>query len=261
MTEPLQRAGALLERAKAATGGRYTYARDLGAKIAATPDGRSFYVAWGPRGPDDLADIPVIVTLHDGDGWAFDEFFLWHPYAEKRGYGLVAIQWRFGQEPAQAYTAHQLYPILAWALHHRGVRSHRGLLHGVGDGAMHAYGLAWLDARDGNRFFELIVADAGAALEEYPVTAAISSGRYGPFAYADTHWVLACGERDPQPHRNGCLAMRRAKPWIESYRGTVEQLIQDPEGGHGSFLKKPEYALETLKVFKRLLSSHVPSDR
>jgi hypothetical protein len=253
----------LLRQGTAAAHARSEYARDMGALVAPTPDGRSFYVAWSPRGPDDLSSVPVIVTLHGSRSWAFDEFFLWHPDAEKRGYGVIALQWWLGRGDAAGdyYTPHEMHAMLSTLMRWHGVRPHRALLHGFSRGAANTYPLAWLDVRDGHRFFELIVPNAGGASQDYPPIAAISSHRYGENVFADTHWVLFCGQHDPHADRDGCIAMRRTKSWIESFRGTVEEVIEDPEGGHGAFHKNPEHVMETLKVFDRLLEAGEAAQR
>ena len=66
-------AQALLDKARQTTPTRYQFAVDKGAKIDATPDGRSFYLTWLPPGMG-MNNRTVIVSLHGSSSWAFDEF-------------------------------------------------------------------------------------------------------------------------------------------------------------------------------------------
>jgi len=245
----------LLRQAAAANPARFQFARDHGAKFLSTPDGRSFYVLWTPDGASP-ADVPWLVTLHGHGSWALDEFFLWQPYAEHRRLGIVAVQWWFGggEQAKDYYDPYELYPVVEKILRGLGARSRRNLLHGFSRGAANTYALAFLDRRSGNRFFRLIIANAGGAAEDFPPNAAISTGRYGPQAFEDTSWVLFCGEQDEHPDRDGCPAMRRTAQWLTEFRGSIELTIEDARAGHGGFHQNPAHVEESLRLFDRLLA-------
>ena len=75
---------------------RYQFALDHGARFVTAPDARAFYIIWYPPGASAAEPPPMIATIHGHGSYAFDEFFLWQPYAQERGYGIIALQWWFG---------------------------------------------------------------------------------------------------------------------------------------------------------------------
>ena len=101
----------LLDKARRDEPLRYDYAMQHGARIGFTDDGRTFYVLWYPEGfhPDDPP--PMIATIHGHGSWAFDEFYLWHAAAAKRGFGVLALQWRVGEgeDTADYLTPDEIY--------------------------------------------------------------------------------------------------------------------------------------------------------
>jgi hypothetical protein len=237
------------ERAKALAAGRYQFALRQGAQFLATPDGRSFYVLWYPPGAGPANPPPIVVTLPAAGAGAFDEFFLWQPYAAERGYGLIALQWKFeggSYAPAEAY--HNLTGLLA----QQNVGTGNVLLHGYGEGAALTYGLTALDRESGNFYFRLALANAGGAAEDAPLNVEISNGAFGPQPFAGSHWVLYCGRADPRPERDGCPAMQRARNWIVRFGGTVTDFIADA-GGHGGFQQKAGNVNTALDAFAGLL--------
>lgn len=86
----------LLAQARAAEPTRYQFALAQGAQIMPTHDGKSFYVLWFPPHFQTAPRRVMIATLHGHASWAFDEFYLWQPYAAQRGYAILALQWWFG---------------------------------------------------------------------------------------------------------------------------------------------------------------------
>lgn len=246
----------LLRQARAADPVRFRYALEQGARILPTADGKSFYVTWLPPDSDASNPPPMIVTLHGHASWAFDEFFLWHPYAAERGYGVLALQWWFGGGEAvdDYYLPEELYPLIAAALQAHRARPRTVVLHGFSRGSANTYGLAALDRARGNRFFLLTIANAGGGAADFPINRAIENGEFGAQPFAGTHWVMACGMHDPHPARDGCPAMHDARAWVERYGGTVDLLIADPSGDHGAFHRHPRNVQAALEVFARLLA-------
>lgn len=244
----------LLTQAKAATPQRYQFALDHGAQILANPDGRSFSVLWYPSQTNTGTKAPMIVTLHGHGSWAFDEFFLWQPYAAARGYGILALQWWFGggESSSDYYTPSELYPISECTLRAQQIQPGKALIHGFSRGSAVIYALTALD-RINEKFFSLTIANAGGASQDYPPNADIASGKFGLTPFTGTHWVLFCGARDPNPDRDGCPAMHHSRDWVTQLGGTVDLLIEDVNAGHGGFHMTPVHVNESLDVFARLL--------
>jgi len=246
----------LFQQAQTASPERYQYAIEQGAQILPTTDGKSFYLWWLPPGSDPANPPPMIVTLHGHASWALDEFFLWHPYAAERGFGVLALQWWFGggESSADYYQPDEMYPLIENILSANRVQPQTVLLHGFSRGSANSYGLTALDRKSGRNFFLLTVSNAGGAARDFPINQAIDAGEFGVQPFAGAHWVLVCGMNDPNPERDGCPAMRATRDWITHHGGAVDLLIEDPQGDHGAFHRNPDNVNAALDVFARLLA-------
>ena len=245
----------LLDRARAATPQRYQYALDRGASILPTSEGRSFYLLWRPPGASER-NHPLVVTLHGSSGWAFDEFYLWHEQAANYGYGILALQWWFGTgENSDAYYAPaDLHRELRSALHRQENQPGAALLHGFSRGAANIYAVAALDRQSADRFYAMILANAGGASRDFPPNLAISNGDYGYNVFSGTYWTMFCGGMDPNPERDGCPAMRRTAEWVELFGGATSLFIEDPAAGHGGFHQTPAHIRAALDAYRENLS-------
>jgi hypothetical protein len=57
--------------------------------------------------------------------------------------------------------------------------------------------------------------------------------------YNGVPWILACGGKDDNPTRDGCIGMGETKTWLISEGANVLSLLEDPNGGHGAFHSSP----------------------
>lgn len=228
---------------------RFQFALQREAKIVPTPDNRSFYVLWYPRGVK--PGSAIIVTLHGQSGWAFNEFYLWQPFAEQYGLGILALQWWFGEgkSPDDYYTPKEMDSIIRAALKKETTLPGNVLLHGFSRGASNTYALAFLDRSTLNPYFGTIIANSGGLTENYPPNQEILA--QGAGALTGTHWVLYCGEKDPNPERDGCPAMRRTRGQLESLGGTIDLLLEDKDAGHGGFHHNASLIFSALEEFKK----------
>ena len=234
---------AVLARAKLESPGAYRAARAAGARIATTPDGRSFYVqsSAATRGGK------TIVTFHGYLSTAFDDFGHWRSEAARRGLRVVAIQWRLGKTKNDSYTPAQMYAQARALLRRAGV-ARDALLHGYSSAASRMYGVAALDRR-GGRVFSLEIGDAGGALPGYPGYREVFGAPPGRKTLAGTRWVLFCGGRDPDPNLTGCPVMRRTRSKIVARGGTIARFIVDPRASHGGFLQNVANTRAALDLF------------
>lgn len=244
----------LLERTRQERFPRLQYALQRGAQFELSPDGKTFYLLWLPQGSGPASPPPMVATLSGHDGWAVDDFFVWHDLIQKRGYGLLAIQWWLGQgEGVSDYlNPEEMYQIISDAFQKIGVRPGTALLHGFSRGSTNTYAVAALDRSLNENYFALIIANAGKASLDYPPTRAIESGRFGPQPFAGTHWVTFAGALDSNPGRDGIKGMRETGEWIQRLGGTLELAMEDPQGDHGGFHRNPKNADAALDVFEKL---------
>ncbi len=236
---------------------RYQFAVDQGARFATAPDARAFYIVWYPPGTGPEAPPPMIATIHGHGSFAFDEFYLWQPYALERGYGIIALQWWFGEgeQMNDYYLPHEIHQVLASAFAAEHVKPGTVLFHGFSRGSANSYGVAAIDRSQPTPYFALTISNAGEPGTDFPINVDIANGKFGPQPFAGMHWVMVCGMRDPNPDRDGCPAMEGARDWVTGYGATVDLLIEDPKGDHGAFHMNPDNVNAALDVFAERLKS------
>ncbi|MBI1763561.1 MAG: hypothetical protein HYR56_19220 [Acidobacteria bacterium] len=249
---------ALLDWARANNPQHYQFALDQGAQIGVTADQRSFYLVWYPATQTGLpADKrSLIVTMHGTGGNAFTEFFLWYNSAQQHQHGVLALQWYFpaNTPPNDYYAPAESYSALAAALKGQAFKPGRALFHGFSRGSANSYYVTMFDRLSGNHFFGLSVANSGGASTDYPLYLDIVAGRFGVRPLAGTRWITSCGERDPNPERDGCPALRRTDTWLLQQGASLDMVIEDNAGGHGVFEQVPRYLDAALTLFENLLS-------
>ncbi|MFN8545493.1 MAG: alpha/beta hydrolase [Candidatus Binatia bacterium] len=236
----------LLARARAAAGARAQEADRLGARVERTADGRSFALVWQPR----AAPAGWIVTLHGSGSWAYDEVVLWRPFAERRGLGVVALQWWFGggQSVDDYYAPQEMRRELGSLLAKLGVTPAHTLLHGFSRASANLYALVALDRSTPHPLFRQVIANSGGMSADFPPSRDVVDGRFGSAPYAGTRWWLYCGDGDPNPERDGCPAMRRTRDWLRRQGGDVV-LNEDAGGDHGGFHRRGQNVEKALDWF------------
>ncbi len=246
----------LIEKAQREEAPRVKYALDNGAEVGLTSDGKSYYVLWFPKGSSEKNLPPMIATMHGHDGCAFVDFYVWHDFLKKRGYGFLAIQWWLGEgEGIHDYLLpNETYRAIDEVFRKLGVRPGTALLHGFSRGSTNTYAVAAMDRSLKNNYFALIIANAGRASSNYPPTREIEQGRFGSRPLAGSHWVTYAGAKDTNPDRDGIQGMRETGEWIQKYGGIVDLAIEDPDSGHGGFHRNPKNTNAALDVFDKLRS-------
>jgi len=244
----------LFNQAKVEAPERYDFAVAKGAQFVPTSDGRSFYVMWTPKDFESAARRPMIITLHGHGSWALDEFYLWQPYAEQRGYGIIALQWWFGDGEAVSdyYQPDEIYAIFEKGLKDQRIEPGKALFHGFSRGSANSYAVTAID-RQASRFFGLTISNSGGMVSNYPPNIDIINGKYGAVPFEGAHWVMYCGEKDTNPSRDGCVAMQAARDSVTGLGATVDLLIDDPARGHGGFHSEPANVNRALDVFEQLI--------
>ncbi len=230
---------------------RIKYATDNNAVVIPTGDGNSFFIKWFPPGSDTI-NTPLIVTLHGSNGFAFDEFYLWHKEAALYGCGIIALQWYRGSHatsPDDYFTDEQIYSYIDSALLAIKYPAGKAQLHGFSRGAARSYALAFNDSHGGKNYFCTVFSNSGSAMPGYPLYARINAGNFGPHVFTGKHWILFCGGFDPNPDMSGCNGMNNTKIWLEQQGAKVDLFIQDKNAGHGGFHQSSSHMEAALKIY------------
>ena len=226
----------LLAQAKSTKPDRVEFAQKKNVRVVPTSDGKSFFLVWYPDSvKNNPTKPPVIVTFSGHGSFAYDEFFLWQPLAEKFGFGIIAVQWWLGQGEKinDYYFMREIYPDLENLLRKERIQPGNVLAHGFSRGSANIYSLTFLDKMTGNNFIGATIANAGKIQDSFPENRPLFNSK--PDSLKGTHWILYCGANDPNPERDGCQGMAETRDWLVSRGSTVDVFIQDPNGDHGGF--------------------------
>lgn len=242
---------ALLDYARQERASRAQFAAEHGAEVSLTEDGKSFILKWFPPAYNPQ-DAYVIVSVGGHSTYAFDDFSVWYPFLKNRKFGLLALQWWFGEnQQMNGYlTPDEMYAIISKELKKLNIQPGHVLLHGFSRGSANSYALAALDRQSGQNYFGLIIANSGSMVSGYPPNRKIAAGAYGKTPFKGTRWITFAGSKDPNPDRDGVTAMRATAEQIKKYGGTVVLAIEDPQGGHGGFHMHSQNAEQALAFFE-----------
>ncbi len=209
-------------------------------------DGSLVHMAWKPSAKVER----WIVSLHGTGGSAKKDLEIWQKSLGGRPIGVLSIQWWRVQ--GNAYLApFDIYREIDFAAGKLEIRPGSALLHGFSRGSANLYAVAGIDNGRGRKLSSLYVASSGGVALDYPPNRALLEGRYGPRPLAGTRWVTACGDRDPNPDRDGCPGMRRTGNWLREQGAQVVLAIEDPNSGHGALQLDPRNAARLLDLFAR----------
>ncbi len=233
---------------------RGKYSVDSGAVAIATPDGNSFYLKWFPASATPSA-TPLMVTLHGSNGNAFNEFYLWHQRAKKKGVGIIALQWYRGDwtsPPNDYFNDTILYTDIDSALRKIKYPSNKAMYHGFSRGSARSYAIAFRDVHSsGKNYFCTIFSNAGKPDSAYPIYGIINGGTYGHTFLTGKKWGMFGGGQDPNQGVSGIQGMNMAKNWVQANGGTVGLFIMDAGLNHNGFCTVDAYMDSALSYYKQ----------
>ncbi len=246
----------LLARAQAADPARYAQVVALKPEVRNTSDNKSFTMWWQPSAT--VRPKGVIVPLHGHGGYATDGIALWQPYAQKYGYAVLSLSWWIGTSEATSdyYTPEEMYPLISVVLKEKGVSPGTVFFNGFSRGSANSYAVAALDASaSGQRYFGLVMSNAGSAQLGYPPNQQIDAGAFGKLPFSGVKWAMYCGELDPNPNQDGCSGMTASKNWVMKHGASVVLFIDDPTGDHGGFMLNSANVETALATYASLLAA------
>lgn len=250
---PLSGHAASLYRQAKETGRFFDQAQRLHPEVRPTSDGQSFSLIWKSAPSPRRWIVSLHGAGHPAKGFATDDLAIWHRHLAGREVGLVSLQWWMGtgSEAKDFYTPLDMYREIDLVLQHVQAQPGDVLLHGFSRGSANTYAVAAIDAGQGRHYFALIVANSGSVALDYPPNRDLLRGAYGQRPLRDTHWITVAGGKDPQPEQSGIPAMRRTASWLREQGATIDEAIEDPNGGHGALHLDPRNCRLVLDRFLR----------
>lgn len=237
----------------------FTYSLAQGGKIIPIDSNKSFVVWWQPENFDPATGT-VLVSLHGHAEWAVKDFEIWHPELVERGYAYLGVQWWFGQslEPIGYYEPDQIYAIIVEQLAQHTIPPGNVIFEGFSMGSARSYAVTLRDTLCGPQYFGVTIANAGQWEDDYSSNVGVLAGQYGESPYAGTDWILFCGGQDKNEYAKTnfplvCDGMEHTKEVLTRYGGTVDLLLKDPTGDHGSFSLNPDNRDQVLNAAESIL--------
>lgn len=242
-------AGDVLNLAKTSSDSTYDEAVAAGAQIIPVDNNRSFVVWYAPSDFDPKTDT-VLVSLHGHGGWATKDFTVWKPLLDSRHYAYVGIQWWFGRslESEGYYKPDMIYGLIRDELVAQGIPPGHVIFEAFSMGSANSYAVTAFDRWESSQYFAVTISNAGPYESDFPPNAKIPTYSEKPFE--GVHWILYCAGKDEE---HGCDKFSGTKTFLDSMGATIDLFIQDPTGGHGSFMINPSNANKALDVADGLI--------
>lgn len=231
----------------------YQFTTSHNADIIPVDNNTSYAVWWQPDGFNPTTDT-VIVSLHGHGDWAVKDFEVWYPELQSHKYAYLGLQWWFGRslESNGYYDDAHINAIIQNILKEKNITPGNVIFQGFSMGGARSYAATLYDSVCGNHYYGVSIANAGPWEDDYPSYSRIIAGDYGTSPFAGTQWILFCGDKDENEYAHDdrthvCDGMRYTKDILTQYGGTVLDLIIDPNGDHGSFMRTQSNVEQGLK--------------
>lgn len=220
-----------------------------GGKIVPTEEKEIYTAEWFPEDLDTRKEVRILFTLHGSKGHAESEVKDWHPYAKKRGFAIVALQWWLGGD--RYLQPREMYKLLDQRLdalrkEHASMAANGHLLHGFSRGSANAPGLARIDRETKKGLFVLFVCNSGAWPESNPPP---YMRDIADDAFAGQRFVGYFGGKDEESGETAVKNGRALRAFIEKRGGKFEKFFEVAEGRHGSFHRSEEMMNATLDLW------------
>lgn len=230
---------------------------DSPQKIA-TSDGKQYFIYGAPAGQNNTSPKKILITLHGTEGSAEKDYEIWKPFIKDKQYALASLNWWDGSgDQTTDYTTPEVVNAEIHSFLSSQGYSKNDLIvfEGFSRGSSNSYAIVSFDQASSEPLIDIAVSSSGGSQSAYyaDVTKSISSKTQGKI-FANVKWILACGGKDPNPSRDGCLAMESTKQFVSDKGATVLGLLSDPNGGHGALTTS---SLGLANQMLDLISSHM----
>lgn len=262
-TPTVQQAGEGLEETDTdqlglyASSPNYRTVMDAGARVVNLSEPATFFVLWVPEDYADRAARRVLVAAHGSRGTAYAEIDQELEFADQYGYALVAVQWWLPQSDQylEPDVVHEIITVALDYMQSRyGTDVHKAAYTGFSRGSAISYEVTFYDRQTGTEYFALTISHSGGVplTGGRPFFAELEAGAYGAEPFAGTHFFMYCGMQDEYWGTEQCAQMHNAEQIVSGYGATIDQFIEDPDGGHTGFRDNPEYHEQAILRFIEL---------
>lgn len=221
-----------------------------------TPDGKQYFRFGQPKGQNSHHPRKIIFSLPGHGSTAEKDYTAWQPQLIENGtYALASLNWWDGEgEKITDYYSPDavVTQITGFLATHGYTTDDFVVLSGFSRGSANTYPVKAYDVVSGSPVIDAVISASGKYQSDFPLTPSQTSYQSGQL-YKNVPWVLACGVKDDNPERDGCQGMSETKEYLTKSGATVLGLLEDPNGGHGSFHKSSlKLAVQALKLLDAL---------
>ena len=106
---------------------------------------------------------------------------------------------------------------------------------GFSRGSANSYPIVAHDRSSTTPMIDVAVSSSGGATDNYfaLTTKSLPADKLSKI-FTGVNWILACGDKDENPTRDGCQAMQNSKAFVTAKGATVLGVLSDPNAGHGA---------------------------
>lgn len=223
-----------------------------------TVDGKEYFIVGLPQGHTSESPKKIIFSLPGHGSTAEQDFEAWKPQITDKNYALASLNWWHGggEKITDYYAPDAVLAQIKGFLESYGyTHSDFVVLEGFSRGSANTYSVKAYDMMSDVPVLDAVISASGKYQSDFPLTPEQSTYRQGKL-YAGVPWVLACGEKDPNPSRDGCDGMNETKNYLNSQGAQILKVLSDPNGGHGAFHKSSlKLASQALALLDEFLAS------
>ncbi len=218
-----------------------------------TSDKKQYFLYGAPDGQNQRLRKKIIFSLPGHGSKAEDDYKAWQPQLMANGnYSLASLNWWDGQGERKEnyYSPVEVLREINYFLDTQGYKEGDVvILEGFSRGSANTYAVVANDRSSSKKVIDGVISASGQYQSDFAMTPNLLDQNNGK-PFAGIPWVLACGEKDQNPLRDGCLGMRETESFLKDKGANVLALLSDPNGPHGSFHQSPlKLAQKALSLF------------
>lgn len=204
-----------------------------------TTGGGSQYFYYGaPAGQSNATLKRILIILHGTEGSAERDYEIWKPFVASTDYALASLNWwdGSGDTTADYSSPTDVNSQINDFLTSQGYTKNDIVVYeGFSRASANSFSVVALDRASSNPMIDFAVSSSGGVETNYfnSTTSSISTTAKAKI-FSGVYWIMACGDLDENPARDGCQSAETASTFVTGKGATVLGILSDPNGGHGA---------------------------
>lgn len=225
-------------------------------KKITTKDGKQYMYYGEPAGQNNKKKKKIIFSLPGHGSTAEQDYVAWKEQLLVNGtYALASINWWDGKDEKieDYFQPPKIVEEINYFLKNQGYKNEDIIvLEGFSRGSANTYSVVANDVFTKSPVIDAVISASGKYQSDFAMTKELLGQNNGK-PFMNIPWILACGEKDDNPTRDGCIGMKETRTFLQEKGANVLDLLSDPNGAHGAFHQSP---LKLATKALSLLDSH-----